>query len=140
MRFEGTLSSWYAERGHGTVTPAQGGEALFVHVSAFPLDGQAPVEGERLSFELVSRSDGSKQAVRLQRLSPATLPAALRAPRTSSRPRPIGRRRRHGPFVVLASLILLLGLGLLLWPAGPQERLAQRSTALSSSGSSVVTP
>lgn len=45
MRFEGTLNSWYGERGHGLLQPEQGGEALFVHVSAFPMDGQAPRKG-----------------------------------------------------------------------------------------------
>ncbi|MDQ7743219.1 cold-shock protein [Hydrogenophaga pseudoflava] len=30
----------------------QGGQELFVHVSAYPRDGRAPVIGESLSFEL----------------------------------------------------------------------------------------
>ncbi|OWQ93488.1 hypothetical protein CDN99_03180 [Roseateles aquatilis] len=116
VRFEGTLDSWYAERGHGMVRPEQGGEALFVHVSAFPMDGQVPQEGERISFEVVSKSDGSKQAVRLQRLSAYKLPSQLRPPRTGSRaPRPIGRRRRASPLMWMVLGLLVLGFGATVW-------------------------
>lgn len=115
MRFEGTLDSWYAERGHGMVRPQEGGEPLFVHVSAFPMDGQAPQEGERLSFEVVSKSDGSKQAVRLQRLQAYKLPSQLRPARTGSRPpRPIARRRTS-PLTWMVLVLLALGVGATVW-------------------------
>jgi len=115
MRFEGTLDSWYAERGHGVVRPEQGGETLFVHVSAFPMDGQPPQEGERISFEIVSRSDGSKQAVRLQRLHAHKLPAQLRPARMASRPpRPIARRRTS-PLTWMVLVLLALGVGATVW-------------------------
>lgn len=130
MRFEGTLNSWYGERGHGLVLPEQGGEALFVHVSAFPMDGQAPQEGERVSFEVVSRSDGSKQAVRLQRLSPYKVPPQLRAARTSSRPRPIGRRRRITPLMWMVMGVMVLGLGATLWSPSGSAMAKQRTTAV----------
>lgn len=130
MRFEGTLDSWYAERGHGMVRPEQGGEPLFVHVSAFPMDGQAPNEGERLSFEVVSKSDGSKQAVRLQRLSPMRMHSALRPPRTSTRPRPIGRRRRVTPLMWMVMGVMVLGFGATVWSPADDSLLAQqRNTA-----------
>lgn len=129
MRFEGTLDSWYAERGHGMVMPEQGGEPLFVHMSAFPMDGQSPLEGERVSFEVVSRSDGSKQAVRLQRLSAHKLPSQLRAPRAySSRPRPIGRRRRVTPLLLMIVGVLVLGFGATLWPPSGNAQVAERVT------------
>ena len=119
MRFEGTLDSWYAERGHGVVRPEQGGETLFVHVSAFPMDGQPPQEGERISFEIVSRSDGSKQAVRLQRLQAHRLPSQLR-PRMASRPpRPIARRRTS-PLTWMVLVLLALGVGASVWTPASQ--------------------
>lgn len=124
MRFEGTLDSWYAERGHGMVAPEQGGEPLFVHVSAFPMDGQTPQEGERVSFEVVSKSDGTKQAVRLQRLSAYKVPAQLRPPRTYSRPRPIGRRRRVTPLTWMVVGVLALGFGATLWPPSSEAVIA----------------
>lgn len=130
MRFEGTLDSWYAERGHGMMRPEQGGDVLFVHVSAFPMDGQAPQEGERLSFEVVSKSDGSKQAVRLQRLAPARLPSQLRPPRTSTRPRPIGKRRRVSPLMWMVMGVLVLSFGATVWaPADDSLLLHQRNSA-----------
>ncbi|MBO9689756.1 cold-shock protein [Roseateles chitosanitabidus] len=129
MRFEGTLDSWYAERGHGMVRPEQGGEALFVHVSAFPLDGQSPQEGERVSFEVVSKSDGSKQAVRLQRLSAYKLPSQLRPVRQGSRPpRPIGRRRTS-PLVWMVLALLALGVGATVWSPASHALVASREAA-----------
>ncbi|UXH77509.1 cold-shock protein [Roseateles amylovorans] len=132
MRFEGTLDSWYAERGHGLVAPEQGGEPLFVHVSAFPMDGQPPNEGERVSFEVVAKSDGSKQAVRLQRLTPFRVPAQLRAPRTASRPRPIAKRRRVSALMWMVMGVLALGFGATLWPPAGDPLLAQRVSATAS--------
>lgn len=52
MRFDGTLKKWNADRGIGFVVADQGGEELFVHVSAFPRDGRVPAVGEVLSFEI----------------------------------------------------------------------------------------
>ncbi|MDH0864539.1 cold shock domain-containing protein [Mitsuaria sp. GD03876] len=109
------MDSWYAERGHGMVRSEQGGEPLFVHVSAFPMDGQVPQEGERISFEVVSRSDGSKQAVRLHRLQSHKLPSQLRPSRVGSRPpRPIARRRTS-PLTWMVLVLLALGVGATVW-------------------------
>jgi hypothetical protein len=36
MRFEGTLTFWDDERGFGRIESTQGGEPIFVHVSARP--------------------------------------------------------------------------------------------------------
>jgi len=86
-----------------------------VHVSSFPLDGQTPQEGERLSFEVVSKSDGTKQAVRLQRLEAFRLPSQLRPARTGSRPpRPIARRRTS-PLTWMVLVLLALGVGATVW-------------------------
>jgi cold shock CspA family protein len=38
-RFNGTLKKWNAERGFGFVVSEQGGQELFLHVSAMPRDG-----------------------------------------------------------------------------------------------------
>jgi cold shock CspA family protein len=66
-RFDGTLKKWDADRGLGFVMADQGGEELFVHVSAFPRDGRLPTMGEALSFEIDTGQDGKKSAVRIQR-------------------------------------------------------------------------
>ncbi len=66
-RFEGTLKKWDVERGFGFVVAEQGGQDVFVHVSAFPRDGHQPIVGEPLSFEMERDRDGRKRAVRVQR-------------------------------------------------------------------------
>ena len=58
MRFDGTLTQWNDDRGFGFVTPAQGGQDVFVHISSFPRDGRRPQLQERLSFELELNKDG----------------------------------------------------------------------------------
>lgn len=67
IRFEGHLKFWNGERGYGAIDSLNGGDELFVHFSAFPLDGPPPTVGEALSFEVVSGSDGRKQAARVLR-------------------------------------------------------------------------
>lgn len=83
MRFDGTLKKWNADRGLGFVVADQGGEELFVHVSAFPRDGRVPAEGEVLSFEVETGRDGKKCAVRVQRIRAAP-PAPTRSDRYRS--------------------------------------------------------
>ena len=67
-RFNGTLKKWNAQRGFGFVVAEQGGQEVFVHVSALPRDGWIPVIGEPLTFEIeVDPKDGRKRAVRVRR-------------------------------------------------------------------------
>jgi cold shock CspA family protein len=79
-RFDGTLKNWDADRGMGFVVADQGGEALSVHVSAFPRDRRVPAMGEALSFEIEVGRDGKKSAVRVQRRA-SPPPAQSRAHR-----------------------------------------------------------
>lgn len=52
MRYQGKLKKWNAERGFGFIVADDGGQDIFVHVSAFPRDGTPPTEGELLSHEV----------------------------------------------------------------------------------------
>jgi len=52
MRFEGTLSSWNDERGFGRIESSQGGEPIFVHVSALPRGAGRPQAGQAVTFEV----------------------------------------------------------------------------------------
>jgi cold shock CspA family protein len=101
IRYEGRLVMWNLERGFGAILPSQGGQELFVHVSAFPNDGPPPSVDEFLSFEIVSDGDGRKRAARVTRaqrrsseredmkrvLAPSTGAAALRRRREERRRR-----------------------------------------------------
>jgi len=67
MRFDGKLEKWNDDRGFGFIAPTRGGDQVFVHVSAFPRDGQRPKIGEVLSFEVEPAGDGKRRAVNVQR-------------------------------------------------------------------------
>lgn len=104
MRIEGTLSKWNDERGFGFITPTQGGQEIFVHVSAFPKDGVRPTIGEKLSFEIETDSQGKKRAKNL--LCPARR-AAVRTARQATRSR---REERPGLLGRAIPLLVLAGL------------------------------
>ena len=102
-RYEGRVAMWNGERGFGAIAPSQGGQELFVHVSAFPKDGGPPAVDELVSFEIVSDGEGRKRAARvLRRESGARKDEAARrvlAPPTGAlalRRRREERRRRIG--------------------------------------------
>ncbi len=78
MRTHGTLTQWNDARGFGFISPAQGDQEIFVHVSAFPRDGERPRIGELISFETETTPDGKVRAVRIVR--PGRPAAAARRP------------------------------------------------------------
>lgn len=88
LRFDGALKKWNAERGFGFIVADQGGQELFVHISAFPRDGRVPAVGEPLSFEIEPDHDGRKRAVRVRRPGAAQpSPAYTTQPRLSRAPK-----------------------------------------------------
>src|ERR1700710_2863655 len=62
MRFEGKLKSWNAERGFGFIEPSQGGQEIFVHLSAVPTVFRPPKVGQAFTFEVELNRDGKKRA------------------------------------------------------------------------------
>ncbi len=62
MRFEGTLKSWNDERGFGFIEPLQGGQEVFVHVTAFGTQANRPPVGQLLLFEVEFGPKGKKRA------------------------------------------------------------------------------
>jgi cold shock CspA family protein len=126
MRIDGTLTKWNDERGFGFITPTQGGQEIFVHVSAFPKDGARPAIGEKLSFEIATNSQGKKRAKNL--VCPERRPAArpVRQPaRSNSKERP-GFLGRAIPLLVLAGLAYY-GYGEYSRRAGPLRAVAAQS-------------
>lgn len=122
MRFEGSLTQWNAERGYGEITPLLGGQPLFVHVSAFPTDGEAPTQDEILSFEVVSGRDGRKDAVRVLRAERGIATPAQRllmepAPQRANRPVRRGLLRRRPGMAGVGLALMAALLGALLWAA-----------------------
>lgn len=67
MRTHGTLIKWNDDRGFGFISAAQGSSELFVHISAFPRDGERPRLNELVSYEAETTHDGKLRAVRIMR-------------------------------------------------------------------------
>lgn len=107
MRIEGTLSKWNDDRGFGFITPTQGGQDIFVHISAFPKDGVRPSLGEKLTFEIETDNNGKKRAKNL--LCPQRPSVAHATP--ARRTRPYSRKARPGFFGRVVPLLIVLGLG-----------------------------
>jgi cold shock protein len=50
---QGTVKWFNADKGYGFITPAEGGEDLFVHFSAIQSEGYKSLEdGQQVSFEV----------------------------------------------------------------------------------------
>ncbi len=63
MRFEGVVKSWNDDRGFGFIEPTQGGQAIFVHIKAFPAGTGRPTPNLNVSFQVETGKDGKKRAM-----------------------------------------------------------------------------
>lgn len=105
MRKHGTLAKWNDERGFGFISPAQGSGDVFVHISAFPRDGQRPQVGEVLSFETESAPEGKIRATKVWRPDHRARAANRRSSRPSNGwPRVI---RAIASVVVVAAVVAI---------------------------------
>lgn len=125
MRIEGTLSKWNDDRGFGFISPTQGGQEVFVHISTFPKDGIRPTLGEKLSFEIETDNNGKKRAKNL--LCPER-PAAKRIPPAPSR-KPASYRRKERPGFFARVIPLLVVVGFVSYGYGEYSRRAAPLTA-----------
>lgn len=53
MRFQGKITTWKDEKGFGFVTMNATGEKAFVHIKSFTDCYKRPVEGDRITYELL---------------------------------------------------------------------------------------
>lgn len=137
MRFEGTLKKWDEARGFGFITPDQGEQDLFVHISEFPRGGPPPRPGERLSFAVKTREDGKKKAVQVLRPdSAAPRPTRQPAPPRPARPHASGRRWWKGAVLALA----LVGGAGAWWTQRPQQPITSSLTPSASPHAPAVEP
>jgi cold shock CspA family protein len=110
MRIEGRLKKWNDGRGFGFIAADRDGSEVFVHISAFPPDGQRPSVGERISFEISTDQEGKKRAVRVacpDRITRTTRPSTERPTQRKRIERP-GIFHRLAPLAIV-TLIALLG-------------------------------
>ena len=60
---QGTVKWFNAEKGYGFITPASGGQDLFVHYSSITSDGYRSLdEGQEVEFEVGQGSKGPQAA------------------------------------------------------------------------------
>jgi cold shock CspA family protein len=123
MRLNGTLKNWNSERGFGVIAALQGGQQIFVHMSAFPRERRMPVEGDTLTFEIEMDGKGRRRACKVKLAEENwTLFADPRWPESKldtltgmsrplgSRPRKVRRTKRSRsnlPWVLLGMLAIL---------------------------------
>lgn len=69
MPERGRLSEWNDERGFGFITPLDGEDRLFVHVSAFPRDKRRPVALDLVTFDRSCDERGRPRAVNVEFIS-----------------------------------------------------------------------
>lgn len=99
----GTLKTWNQDKGFGFITPANGGQDIFVHISEYPRAGGPPKVGETLLFEVTLNKEGKKKAIKVRRPG---------QPANQSRPRPARQERQDKPSFAgrVVSIVLVLGL------------------------------
>ncbi len=101
MRIEGTLTKWNDAREFGFISYKRGTQNIFVHISAFPRDGQRPQLGEILSFEI--DHSGKYRAVNVSRPRNTNIARSQR----NNRSKP---RKNIGPVGLLVILVILFSI------------------------------
>lgn len=84
-RYTGKLKKWNADRGFGFIVASDGGQDVFVHISAFASDGGLPTDGELLTFEVEPDRNGKRSAARVRRQGDLQLELGRAGPRRVNR-------------------------------------------------------
>jgi len=66
MKFQGKVTNWNDDKGFGFVEPNGGGVRAFVHIKAFNPRSRRPVEGELITYELVSEKNNRYKATNIK--------------------------------------------------------------------------
>lgn len=105
MRLEGTLRSWNEDRGFGFIHPRDGGEDVFVHISAFRTREIRPDSNQRVTYEVEPGQHGKLRARNVEQLlSDTTPPSAI--------PERVARRDAYGWLALLLFIFLYAALSM----------------------------
>lgn len=103
MRFEGTLRSWNEERGFGFIHPRDGGDDVFVHISAFRTREIRPDSNQLVSYEVEPGQHGKLRARNVDQILTSTAaPSAV--------PERVARRDAYGWLALLLFIFLYAAL------------------------------
>lgn len=106
MRFEGTITQWNQDRGFGFIQPTQGGQNIFVHISALPQSARSAPLHRAVLFEVEHNAKGEKRARHVQ-LAPTARPRPQRHYQQASAP--------SAGWLAIAALLGLYLLAALRW-------------------------
>ena len=84
MRHKGKITSWNSDRGFGFVTPARGGESVFMHITAIADRSRPPTSGEMVTYDLAIDEKNRPRAVRVRRSIPVRPKSRAASASTSS--------------------------------------------------------
>ena len=84
MRHKGKITSWNSDRGFGFVTPARGGEPVFMHITAIADRSRPPTSGEMVTYDLAIDEKNRPRAVRVGRSIPVRPKSRAASASTSS--------------------------------------------------------
>ena len=62
----GNIKSYDADKGHGTITPEKGGDALPFRKSDLQQQAEVPAESQRYGYDVKNADNGKRYAVNLQ--------------------------------------------------------------------------
>lgn len=66
MRYQGKIVNWNDEKGYGFVTPNGGGAKTFVHISEIQNKSRRPIDGDLITYEVITAQDGRTKAAHIQ--------------------------------------------------------------------------
>jgi uncharacterized membrane protein YsdA (DUF1294 family)/cold shock CspA family protein len=70
VRHKGKITTWNSERGFGFVTPAGGGQRVFVHITAVSDRTRPPAEGDMVTYDLTVDERKRPRAARVRKSAP----------------------------------------------------------------------
>jgi uncharacterized membrane protein YsdA (DUF1294 family)/cold shock CspA family protein len=73
VRYKGKITAWNSERGFGFVTPAGGGERVFVHITAIADRSCLPAEGDMVTYDLTIDERKRPRAIRVRKSAASRL-------------------------------------------------------------------
>ena len=100
MRRQGKIAKWNDERGFGFISPSEGGDSVFFHISSLPRSDRRPSVNEGVSYTLAFDSHGRPQANDLR---------FIVGPSSGSQMRQILRSGIAVPIAFATSFLIALG-------------------------------